>query len=100
MSKKPKTKKLGVAALLNLLGADPNEPIPAGIREAQWHTQDDTERSALRRCPQSGKVSFTSQSQAKQAMRSRLNRGANVSRLRVFHCESCHAWHFTSSIRP
>ncbi len=90
---------MGVKELLNLIGADPNEVIPEGLKEAQWLAKGDGERPTLPRCPASSKVCFSSESQAKQAMRNRLNKGANTSRLRTFKCDDCHQWHFTSSFR-
>lgn len=100
MSKKAKIKKQGVRELLQLLGADPNEAIPSGLREAQQHAEREgglPERSALLRCEVSGKVRFNSESQAKGAARARLNRGANVDKLRTFRCPDCKDWHFSSS---
>lgn len=44
-----------------------------------------------------GKQGFSSEKAAKQAMRSRLNKGANVSRLRTYFCKSCAKWHLTST---
>lgn len=100
MSKKPKTKRQGVKDLLRLLGADPNEPAPTGLREAEFRCDlegVEQQEKHLDRCETTGKVCFTSESQAKQAARRRLNKGSNTSSIRVYRCESCPAWHMTSS---
>lgn len=100
MEKKPRTKKLGVKDLLKLLGADPNEVAPVTLKEAKWQRAlegEEPERQEMERCKESGKVCFTSESQAKTAARSRLNRGSSVSKLRTYKCDHCHAWHFSSS---
>ena len=100
MSKKPRTKKLGVKDLLKLLGADPNEVAPVTLKEAKWQRAlegDEPPPAEMERCKESGKMCFSSESQAKTAARSRLNRGSSVSKLRTYHCEHCHHWHFSSS---
>lgn len=102
MRKKPKTKKLGVKALLELMGCDANEAVPSGLREAEMLCKmegPEEPQAALARCPQSGKVMFTSEHQAKGAMKRRLTKGSNVSSLRVYRCDSCSNWHFTSAFR-
>jgi len=102
VSKKPKVKKLGVKAVLELLGADPNEVIPSGLREAEYLKSletDEPERSALVRCPASSKVCFSSASAAKAAARRRLNKGSNTSSLRTYHCPDCGKFHMSSSFR-
>ena len=98
MSKKPKKK--GIKNLLSILGADPNESPPANLEEARFRQElegQSIEREELSRCPVNGKVSFRSEGQAKQAARSRLNKGANTSKLRTYRCEHCASWHLTSS---
>lgn len=100
MAKKHRPVKKGVKALLDLLGADPNEVTPTNLHEARYLSElhgGAEERSALLRCESSGKVRFSSESQAKAAARSRLNRGSNVDKLRVFRCPSCGDHHFSSS---
>ena len=97
-----KLKKRGVKALLELLGADPNEAPPQSLAEARFmHEREGhtVEREELSRCRETGKVSFTSEGQAKQAARARLNKGANTGRLRTYRCPQCSNFHITSSIR-
>jgi hypothetical protein len=45
-----------------------------------------------------GKTSYTSEKHAKQAARHRLNKGANVSRLRAYRCNTCNLWHLSSKV--
>jgi uncharacterized OB-fold protein len=98
MNNKPK--KRSVKSLMALLGADPNEAAPQSLEEARFmhemegHTVEREERS---RCPSTGKVSFPSEGQAKQAARSRLNKGSNTSKLRVYRCPDCASFHLSSS---
>jgi len=96
--KKLKTKRC--KSLLALLGGDPLEAVPASLREAQdMQGGEPDKRQIMPRCPMTGKVSFSSESQAKQAARHRLNRGSNVSKLRVYRCEHCAQFHFSSSFK-
>ena len=95
-----KPKKRGVKELMVLLGADPYESPPNNLEEARFRQELDgvaVEREELSRCRETGKVSFTSEAQAKQAARSRLNKGANTGKLRQYKCEHCAFWHLTSS---
>lgn len=94
MSKKrlrPKSNK----ALLELLGADPNEPIPQTLAEARELAG--VERVERERCGETGKVCFSSDSQARAAINSRLRKGSNVSQLRAYRCEHCNQHHMSSS---
>jgi len=105
MSKKPK--KRGVKALMELLGADPNESPPNNFEEARFRHElerqtvpvDPVRMDEMPRCQITGKVGFSSEPQAKKAARSRLNRGSNVSKLRVYRCEHCGMWHMSSNFR-
>jgi len=100
MSAKPK--KRSVKTLLALLGADPNEAAPQSLEEARFMHELEghaIEREELSRCPVNGKVSFTSEGQAKQAARARLNKGSNCGRLRTYRCPECSLYHITSSFR-
>jgi hypothetical protein len=45
---------------------------------------------------QCGKHLYTTQSKAKAAVRYRLNKGADTSKLFTYYCEQCNAWHMTS----
>lgn len=102
MSKKPKPKRAGVRALLDLLGADPNEAAPTGLREAEWRADEaggGEKHVSLEKCPVSQKVMFSSESAAKAAARRRLNKGSNTNSLRTYRCPDCGAHHFTSSFR-
>jgi len=100
MGKQPRQKKLGVKDLLKLLGADPNEVAPVTLKEAKWQRAmegDEPTPTEMERCKESGKVCFSSESQAKNAARNRLNRGSSVSKLRTYKCNHCHMYHFSSS---
>jgi hypothetical protein len=100
MSKKPKQRS--VKSLLALLGADPYEAPPASLEEARFRTELDggqVKRGSLERCHATGKMSFSSEAQAKQAARARLRKGANTGRLRVYKCEHCSHWHLTSQFK-
>lgn len=93
-------KKRSVKALMALLGADPYESPPNNLEEARFRQEMEgvvVEREERTRCRETGKVSFSSESQAKQAARSRLNKGANTGKLRQYKCEHCASWHLTSS---
>lgn len=95
-----KLKKRGVKELLALLGADPLESPPNNLEEARFRQEMEgvsIERKELERCHETGKTSFTSESQAKQAARARLNKGANTEKLRSYRCPHCSAFHLTSS---
>jgi hypothetical protein len=95
-----KPKKRSVKSLLALLGADPNEPPPQSLEEARFMHELEghaIEREELSRCPVNGKVSFTSEGQAKAAARARLNKGANTGKLRTYRCDDCSKFHITSS---
>lgn len=104
MAKKPRQKKLGVKDLLELMGVDPNEPAPTGLREAEWHRDlegGSEERAELERCPASGKVMFSSESQARAASKRRLRKGSNASAFRVYRCPDCggNYYHLTSQVK-
>lgn len=97
-----KLKKRGVKELLALLGADPLESPPNNLEEARFRQEMEggvIERKKLERCPQTDKTCFTSESQAKQAARARLNKGANTGRLRTYRCDYCSNYHITSQFR-
>jgi len=95
MSRKPKPKKNGVKALLELMGADPNEEAPGSFSEARELAG--VEHEERERCPANGKVCFNSESDAKNAARSRLSKGANVGKLRSYRCPDCNQYHLSSS---
>ena len=95
MSRKTKTKRQGVRALLDLLGADPNEPIPQTLAEARELAG--VEFAERERCPETGKVCFSSESQANGAAKARLRKGSNVNQLRVYRCPDCNQFHMSSS---
>ena len=44
-----------------------------------------------------GKVCFTSESASQKAVAFRLNKSSNVSSLRSYFCDTCAAWHMTST---
>lgn len=102
MAKKPKQKKLGVKALLSLMGCDPNEAVPTGLKEAEWHRSmegDEPEPVGLGRCSTAGKVCFTSESQAKTAAKRRLKKGSNAAAFRAYVCPDCSKWHLSSQMK-
>ena len=95
-----KLKRKGVKKLMALLGTDPNESPPSNLEEARFRQEMEgipVEREERERCPETGKVSFSSEGQAKQAARSRLNKGANTGKLRTYRCPDCSMFHITSS---
>lgn len=86
--------------LLKLLGHNPDEHAPQSLAEARDLTNHEPlarNYPEPTRCPSSNKHQFHSEHQAKKAARSRLNKGANTSRLRTYHCPDCHQWHISSS---
>ena len=92
--KRPKSRKC--KALLELLGGDPMEP-PASFSEACDMAGVVQEPRKVNLCPTTGKHSYPSEGSARAAITSRLQKGANVRRLRAFKCEHCAQWHMTSS---
>jgi len=44
-----------------------------------------------------GKVCFESQSCCNEAIRFRLRKGANTDKMRSYFCDTCKAWHMSSS---
>jgi hypothetical protein len=92
-----KRKEKDINRLFNLLGWHPN-PVES-IRDAEEESEKSKRVPAAKSSGICGKSSYTSERTAKQAMRNRLNKGANVSRLRCYRCEKCGLWHMTSSFR-
>jgi hypothetical protein len=95
-----KPKRKSVKSLMAILGADPYESPPNNLEEARFRRELEghaVEREERERCPVNGKVSFTSEGQAKQAARARLNKGANTGKLRTYRCPDCSMFHITSS---
>lgn len=89
-----KRKEKDINRLFNILGWHP-EPVDSLNEAAEMSEQEKpVERVKIGPC---GKTSYTSQSAVKKAIRHRLNKGANVSRLRSYHCDKCGLWHMTSS---
>ena len=100
MNKHPKKK--GVKELLSMLGADPNEPPPVNLEEARFRVElEGVQRHTEEypRCQASGKVCFSSENRAKEAIRARMKKGSNVGKLRAYQCPDCQKWHFTSAFR-
>jgi len=58
------------------------------IESTQFHSHKDTS------C---GKAGYESEKTCRRAIKNRLRRGGNTSRLRPYFCEKCHFWHMTSS---
>lgn len=96
-----KKKQADINRILGLLGADPDEIIPNNFKDAKLlHVSEYDNlpaKTEKRKCPETGKMMYLSETMAKQAARSRLNRGSNVSKIRCYLCEHCHHWHMSSS---
>jgi hypothetical protein len=86
-------KEKEINRLFNILGWHP-EPIES-IVDAEEATGEPVEYKSSHRSS-CGKSAYTSERAAKQAMRHRLNKGANVSRLRCYKCDECGFYHMTS----
>ena len=97
-----KRSQTDVRKLLELLGADPDESIPTDFKEARLLHKSEHKTSPPRhthkKCTETGKTMYLSETMAKQAAKSRLNKGSNVSKLRQYKCEHCHHWHMSSTI--
>lgn len=91
------SKSKNKSRLFELLGITDNEIIPANLKEAV-ELAGGVQRDNRPTCPKTGKHAFPSESQAKRAMRARLNKGANTSKMRVYICEFCKNWHLTSKM--
>lgn len=103
MSKKPVRNK-GCANLMKLLGVDPNAPMPRNLHDARIIQEMEggealERRSGTRLENGCGKMVFTSQSACAQAMKNRLRRGSNVSKLRSYFCDTCAGYHMSSRFR-
>lgn len=95
-------KKADVDRLLTLLGAE-GCVQPSSFKEAAEMAEHSgatiERRSGIRKDNDCMKVCFTSETQAKSAANRRVNTASNVSRLRTYFCETCKAYHLTSSFR-
>lgn len=80
--------------LLELLGADPHEPVPT-FEEACDSVPREVYVVSL--CPSSGKQSFASESAARRAATNRMNKGSGTGSLRVYRCPECRNHHLSSS---
>jgi hypothetical protein len=87
-------KEKDINRLFNILGWHP-EPIET-IEDAEEATEEAVEYRSTNKSS-CGKSAYTSERAAKKAMRSRLNKGANVSRLRCYKCDKCGMYHMSSS---
>ena len=90
-----KRKEKDINRLFNLLGWHPN-PVES-IRDAKEESEGGKQLLSEKPSGMCGKNSYASERAAKQAMRNRLNKGANVSRLRCYRCDKCGLWHMSSS---
>jgi hypothetical protein len=91
-----KKKEKEINRLFNILGWHP-EPIES-IEDAEEASEGQVEYRQVHKSS-CGKSAYTSERAAKQAMRSRLNKGANVSKLRCYKCDDCGMYHMTSSFK-
>lgn len=96
MSRAPKPKRLGVKALLELMGADPNECPPCSLKEAR-QLAPEVARFENEYCPISGKVMYSSEGACRKAITNRINKGSNVSKLRSYLCPDCSHYHMSAS---
>jgi len=96
-----KRKQADISRILDLLGVDPDEIVPNNFKDAKLLYVEENEKlptnKEKRKCHETGKMMYLSENMAKQAARSRLNRGSNVSKIRCYLCEHCHHWHMSSS---
>lgn len=90
-------KKADLNRLLSILGPS-DEYCPTTLREAK-EMSEPVDRVEMERCGETNKVCFTSESQANAAAKSRLRKGANTGKLRVYRCPHCNQYHFSSSFR-
>ena len=90
-------KKADLNRLLSILGPSDDLP-PSSLREAR-EMSEPLDRVEMERCGETDKVCFTSESQANAAAKSRLRKGANTGKLRVYRCPHCNQFHFSSSFR-
>lgn len=81
--------------LLELLGADPNEPVPTF--EEACDSVPRGERHVPVLCPVTSKHSFPSESAARRAATNRMNKGSGTGSVRQYLCEHCRQWHLSSS---
>ena len=100
MKKRVKTKK--IKHLLDILGVDPNELVPANLEEARMiHEEYGGNpiefRSNVRLNNDCNKVCYSSEAVCRDAINHRLRCGSNSSFLRAYRCETCSAWHMSSS---
>lgn len=95
-------KKKDVSRLLDILaelGPVSDVSTPVDFKDAILTHREQTEGLGKRERGPCGKVKFSSESSTKAAIRRRLERSSNASRLRAYFCEQCHAWHMSSAFR-
>jgi len=94
--KKAESKK----RLLELLGENVGVP-PASMEEARMLVEMEggviEHRSGVRLDNECNKMCYSSEAHAKAGAKHRLNRSANVGRLRQYFCDTCKQWHLSSS---
>ena len=98
--KKPKRSPGNAKRLFELLGATDEAP-PANLEEARMLAEMAGSpvhvRQGVRLDNDCMKVCFSSEAQAKSAARRRVSISSNVGKLRAYFCDTCKAWHMTSS---
>ena len=94
--KKAESKK----RLLELLGEDAGAP-PTSMEEARMLVEMEgvkiERRLGIRLDNECNKICYSSEAHAKAGAKHRLNRSANVGKLRQYFCDTCKAWHLSSS---
>lgn len=84
--------------ILTNLGLDPKTVSTEAFDEDKRKRRERPPVS-LGKCPVSGKVMFKSETMAKKAMRIRLNKSSNASKLRCYLCDDCSRWHMSSYVK-
>lgn len=93
MSRKSSGKIARLDKVFQQLGFEKPEPI----RDIRDIPRLEKIKIGYRKENDCGKTCYDSESMCNQAMRRRLNLACNTSKLRSYFCETCKAWHMTSS---
>ncbi len=100
MKKKSNSKRGSVKRLFELLGSS-NEVAPINMDEARMLAEMEgveiEKQSGVRLDNECNKMCYSSESHAKAGAKHRLRNSANVDKLRQYFCDTCKAWHLSSS---
>lgn len=100
MKKRSRPKPGSAKRLFELLGAS-NESAPVNMDEARMLVEMEgveiERHTGVRLDNDCMKMCYSSEAHAKAGAKHRLNRSANVGRLRQYFCDTCKAWHLSSS---